>query len=444
MRLCSRSRRPFALQGLTGLDPCVDPTQKRTYLLEPCLLQMHSSNGRRRLIRACTVHDNLKIVRKGHYQSIHVLRTCRHGARNDPFLLANLLRPHIENDRLMAFVDQSAKFIDRDPVHVKLADKCLPPPPPCQKIQAKHGGDKQDAKLADIRKYEEHIGDRILKYHAHHNGHAHKQERPNSVEQNESGQRHLGNTCHRHRNGRKPRKEFREQQRPGADLQEHRLSLANAEIRRQGHLAEQSQDAPAIAFTAPIPSKICNQGAADTCKNNFRNLMVAFCHERCRRNQYRKGRQRQSAFGQQNVEENDQQAIPLDIRCDLLHWLSIYLKATFALLSRLSGLASSPTRENDDRARHTASSILARGLAVRPKARASYEGLARGSCDPNPHPSAAAACVSIDSPLSQRWASSRVSGGMPPRPGGAPLWQHPEHPTPLAPANVIRELFHFP
>jgi hypothetical protein len=47
--------------------------------------------------------------------------------------------------------------------------------------------------------------------------------------------------------------------------------------------------------------------------------MAALCQERRRRHQYRKSRQRQSAFGQQDVEENDQQTIPLDVGSDLLH-----------------------------------------------------------------------------------------------------------------------------
>jgi hypothetical protein len=32
---------------------------------------------------------------------------------------------------------------------------------------------------------------------------------------------------------------------------------------------------------------------------------------------------------------------------------------------------------------------------------------------------------------------------MPPRQGGAPVWQHPEHPTPVTAVNVIGELFNF-
>jgi hypothetical protein len=77
---------------------------------------------------------------------------------------------------------------------------------------------------------------------------------------------------------------------------------------------KQSQNASAIAFTAPIPSKVGAQGAADTCKDNLRDLMDALCHERRRRDQYRKSRQRQSAFGQRDVEEDDQQTISLDVR----------------------------------------------------------------------------------------------------------------------------------
>src|SRR5438477_423071 len=83
-------------------------------------IEMLGRKGRRRLVWACAVHDNLQIVRKGHDKMIDVPRMGGQGARNDPFLQANLLRPHVKNERLMAFADQSAKFVDRDPVRAKL------------------------------------------------------------------------------------------------------------------------------------------------------------------------------------------------------------------------------------------------------------------------------------------------------------------------------------
>ena len=102
---------------------------------------MLSSNGCRFLIRARAVHDDLQFARIGRHDRIDVLRMRGHGARNDSVLRAGLLRSHIKNKKLLAFVDQSAKFIDGDTVHAKLADKRLPPPPSCQKIQAERGED---------------------------------------------------------------------------------------------------------------------------------------------------------------------------------------------------------------------------------------------------------------------------------------------------------------
>src|SRR5258708_1063183 len=98
-RLSLGSRQGCALQGLSGTDPCVDPSEKRAYILEPRLLQMLSSDGRRHLIWACAVHDNLQIVRQDHYTRIDVLRMCGEGARNDPISLANLLRRRVKNER---------------------------------------------------------------------------------------------------------------------------------------------------------------------------------------------------------------------------------------------------------------------------------------------------------------------------------------------------------
>jgi hypothetical protein len=60
------------------------------------------------------------------------------------------------------------------------------------------------------------------------------------------------------------------------------------------------------------------------------------CRESSRRYQQRKGRQWQSAFGQQNGEKNKQRAIPLDVGRELLHRLSACLKA-LGYEVRLSG-----------------------------------------------------------------------------------------------------------
>ena len=78
-RRCSRSgRRMF--DRLPSLDPCIDPTQKRSYFLKSCLLQMLSSNGGRFLIRARAVHDDLQFARIGRYHRIDVLWVRGHGA----------------------------------------------------------------------------------------------------------------------------------------------------------------------------------------------------------------------------------------------------------------------------------------------------------------------------------------------------------------------------
>jgi hypothetical protein len=87
-------------------------------------------------------------------------------------LPANLLRPHIENERLSAFLDQSNKIVDRDPVGAEPTDKCLPPPPSCQQIQAEQCDQEQGAELADIRHRHDNIIDGTLKHPARRDGYA--------------------------------------------------------------------------------------------------------------------------------------------------------------------------------------------------------------------------------------------------------------------------------
>jgi hypothetical protein len=87
------------------------------------------------------VHDDLQFAGIGRYDRVDVLRMCGNGAWNGSFLRPNLLRPHIKNKKLLAFVDQPTQFVDGDTVHAKLTDKRLPPPPSCQQIQAKGGED---------------------------------------------------------------------------------------------------------------------------------------------------------------------------------------------------------------------------------------------------------------------------------------------------------------
>jgi hypothetical protein len=77
----------------------------------------------------------------------------------------------------------------------------------------------------------------------------------------------------------------REQQRAGADFQEHRLGLANAEIRRQRQLAEQAQNAPAITLAAPIPGEVGDHRAAGTGQDDLGDLRAASRHQRSRQHQ---------------------------------------------------------------------------------------------------------------------------------------------------------------
>jgi hypothetical protein len=144
----------------------------------------------------------VRIVR--HYR-IDVLNISRHRARNDSSLHAPLFRPRIKYEKLSAFSDQPAKFVDGDPVHAKLTDQCLSPPSSNQHIQSKHNEHKQDPTFADICDCTENIDERTLKYLAELDGHSHKYERSDSVEQKEGGQRHLGDTSHSHRDCGKER-----------------------------------------------------------------------------------------------------------------------------------------------------------------------------------------------------------------------------------------------
>jgi hypothetical protein len=125
--------RQRTLHGLSGLNPCIDPAQERSYFLESCLLQMLGGNGCRCLVWTGTVNDDLQFARIGRYHWIDILGRRGHGARYHSFF-ASLLRSHIENEKLPALVDQSAKFVDGDSVHAKLTDERLSPPPSYQQI----------------------------------------------------------------------------------------------------------------------------------------------------------------------------------------------------------------------------------------------------------------------------------------------------------------------
>jgi hypothetical protein len=64
--------------------------------------------------------------------------------------------------------------------------------------------------------------------------------------------------------------------------------------------------------------------------------MAVLRHKRCRRHQYRKSWQWQSALGQQDVEENDQEAILVDDGSDVLH-LSVPANAPYQHLYAIAG-----------------------------------------------------------------------------------------------------------
>src|SRR5262245_4039895 len=51
-----------ALDGMSSSDPCIYPTEKRSYLLESSLPEMLRSGSSRFLIRARAVHDNLHVT----------------------------------------------------------------------------------------------------------------------------------------------------------------------------------------------------------------------------------------------------------------------------------------------------------------------------------------------------------------------------------------------
>ena len=168
--------------------------------------------GGRLFIWASAVHDDLRIPRIVLDDGIGVGRVRRDGTRNNAILFASIFRPHVENDEILTIVDHLPKFGDGDAVHAKLADKQQPLRPFCHHEQNQCGGDGQNAKLAEVGKCGQDTGDRILEYPAERDRRTDKQELAGCVEQEEHRQGHLGNAGHRHRKGRKPRKEFRKQQ----------------------------------------------------------------------------------------------------------------------------------------------------------------------------------------------------------------------------------------
>ena len=66
---------------------------------------MFCGGGSRFLVRARTVNDNICIAGITLYDGIDVYWMRQNGARNYAVFHANMLWPHIENDRLLAIVD---------------------------------------------------------------------------------------------------------------------------------------------------------------------------------------------------------------------------------------------------------------------------------------------------------------------------------------------------
>jgi len=98
-------RKLGAFNGVSRLQPRLNPTEQRSDFFEACLLEMFCGGGSRFLVRARTVNDNLRIAGVTLYGVIDVCWMRRNGARNYAVLHANMLWPHIENDKLLAIVD---------------------------------------------------------------------------------------------------------------------------------------------------------------------------------------------------------------------------------------------------------------------------------------------------------------------------------------------------
>src|SRR6516162_11190428 len=192
---------------------------------------MPGRNRRRGLIWARAVDHNLRIARIVLYNGVDVVRLSRNGAWNQSLLYTKPLWPQVKDEGLLAFLDQSTKLLDGDPLGGKSTEERLPAPPPRQQIQSNHCKYKQQPELSDVREYEQNIGDLILKYSAHDNGRTYKHKGSNYIERNKTRERHFGDAGHCDRNGRKRRKQFRKQQGPGSDFHEHGLRLTDTEIR---------------------------------------------------------------------------------------------------------------------------------------------------------------------------------------------------------------------
>src|ERR1700688_4389479 len=114
---------PGAFDGMSGIHPRIYPAQQGPYFLESRLLEMFGSGGSGFLVRTRAVHDNLQVAGIIPHDGIDVLRMRRNGARNEAILRANFLRPHVENDKFLAILDQLSQFGNGDAIHAKLTDK---------------------------------------------------------------------------------------------------------------------------------------------------------------------------------------------------------------------------------------------------------------------------------------------------------------------------------
>src|ERR1700686_1966351 len=95
-----------AFDGMSRIDPRIDPAQQGSYFPKSRLLEMFGSGGGGFLVRTRAVHDNLQVAGIIPHDGIDVLRMRRDGARNDAILRANFLWPHVENDKFLAIVDK--------------------------------------------------------------------------------------------------------------------------------------------------------------------------------------------------------------------------------------------------------------------------------------------------------------------------------------------------
>src|SRR5262249_27525849 len=98
-------RKLDAFNGVSRLQPRLNPTEQRSDFFEAYLLEMFCGGGRRFLPLGPPGKSKPPLAGGTIYDGIDVCWMRRNGARNYAVLHANRLWPHIENDKLLAIVD---------------------------------------------------------------------------------------------------------------------------------------------------------------------------------------------------------------------------------------------------------------------------------------------------------------------------------------------------